>query len=111
MITETVQDHLHNCPDLRRAKLYITADDFGITQKVLYNMLKAEGTSYVDLLDAERKRRCEILMSSAPKVSQSDIASTLGYGSPDSVTRAFKRWFGMPLQDYRVVARYQLGAV
>ena len=68
------------------------ARDLGCSRQTLYRRLKAEGTTYEQLLDGLRKRLALRYMREGLPVK--DAAYRLGFSDPAAFSRAFKRWTG-----------------
>ncbi|HEX8240069.1 MAG TPA: AraC family transcriptional regulator [Allosphingosinicella sp.] len=75
------------------------ARDLGYSRQTLYRRLKAEGTTYEQLLDGLRKRLGTRFMSEG--LSVKDAAYRLGFSDPAAFSRAFKRWTGTSPSDMR----------
>jgi AraC-like DNA-binding protein len=63
----------------------------GMSQRSLQRQLHAEGSSFREVLDAQRR---ELALSCVhrPRVSLGELSQSLGYGHQSSLTRAFRRW-------------------
>lgn len=76
------------------------ADELGLTPSSLHRRLKAEGTSFLRLLD---ETRCSLthryLMESSLKLT--DIAARVGYSELSAFSRAARRWFGTSPRSFR----------
>lgn len=70
-----------------------TAARCGVSPRTLMRRLKAEGTSYGDLLDDLRRRRAHWLLSRTARPIE-DIAAELGYADASNFSRTVRRWFG-----------------
>lgn len=75
------------------------ARDLGCSRQTLYRRLKAEGTSYAQLLDGLRKRLA--LRYLRDGLSVKDAGYRLGFSDPAAFSRAFKRWTGRSPSDLR----------
>lgn len=76
------------------------SEELGITPSSLHRKLKAEGTSFLSLLDDTR--RClahRYLMESSLKLT--DIAARVGYSELSAFSRAARRWFGTSPRSFR----------
>jgi AraC-like DNA-binding protein len=76
------------------------AVELGLTPSSLHRRLKAEGTSFLRLLDDTR--RClahRYLMESSLKLT--DIAARVGYSELSAFSRAARRWFGTSPRSFR----------
>jgi len=85
-------------PDL---SLDYLSEKFGISGKYLSRLFKEEfGLKFVDfLIDLRIKEALRLLTETSDSVQ--DIAERLGYSSPISFARTFKKIVGMPPNDYR----------
>lgn len=63
---------------------------FALSPRTLQRRLKAEGTSFVRLLDEERKKRAQQLIAST---SLSELSNLLGFNDQSAFNKAFRRWF------------------
>ncbi len=71
-----------------------------LTDRTLQRRLRAESTSYQQLLD---EVRCELARKylAQDKLPLSAMADLLGFGDQSNFFRACKRWFGVPPGEYR----------
>jgi AraC-like DNA-binding protein len=83
-----------------------TAEAAGMSVRSLQRRLLAEGYTYSGLVDEVRFSLAVSLMKD-PDRKMIDIALDLGYESPGSFTRAFRRWSGFSPQEF---CRLSLGA-
>lgn len=88
-------EHRHGFPTLPT-----TARLLQMTPRTLHRRLKAEGTSYRDILD-ELRHRMAIDHLKAGRSSVEEIAYMLGYADSANFRRAFKRWTGRPPSSHR----------
>ena len=65
----------------------------GTSRQTLYRRLKAEGTSYEQVLD-ELRHRVALPYLDGRKVSVNETADQVGCSEPAAFSRAFKRWTG-----------------
>jgi AraC-like DNA-binding protein len=91
LLTEKVNHILIAKADLDNCGLIRTASALNMTARTLQRHLKREHTSFVSLLEAERKRRVHWYIGKYPL---SIIAIKLGFNDQSSFNRAFKRWYG-----------------
>jgi AraC-like DNA-binding protein len=70
------------------------ADMFAIHRVTLHRYLRDQGTTFEQLLD-ESRRALAARMLEQTDLPVGEIATALGYGSPGSFVRAFKRWHGV----------------
>jgi len=96
--TETIQHYLSAVP-LENATLAATAEALSVRQNDMCRMLRNEGTTYSALRDAERKRRCDALIVQR-KPYAGIVARATGY-SISSVERAWYRWYGVGLFEFK----------
>ncbi len=80
-----------------------------LTDRTLQRRLRAEGTSYQQLLD---EARCELARKylAQVKLPLSAMADLLGFGDQSNFFRACKRWFGVPPGEYRKALGLHTGA-
>ena len=71
------------------------AEHHGLSARTLMRYLKAEGSHYQALLDAELSRQAAAHLMS-PRHTVESVALALGYQDVTAFRRAFHRWFGMP---------------
>lgn len=69
------------------------ADQLHVSSRTLKRRLAELGTSYSDILDAERKRRAVTLLRTTT-LTIDEIAERLGYSDVANFGRAFRRWTG-----------------
>jgi AraC-like DNA-binding protein len=69
------------------------ARDLGFSRQTLYRRLKAEGTTFEQLLDALRHRLALRFIRDEGATVKS-AAYRLGFSDPAAFSRAFKRWTG-----------------
>ena len=62
-----------------------------VSVRGLQRALGDHGTSFRDVLDAERRRLAELLLAS-PRTQVAEVATALGFAEIASFSRAFKRW-------------------
>lgn len=76
------------------------AAKLGFSRQTLFRRLRAEETSYEDVLDALRHRMAELYLRSG-KTSVNETAYLVGFSDPASFSRAFKRWTGKTPSEVR----------
>jgi AraC-like DNA-binding protein len=82
------------------------ADALSIHRRTLNRRLKAEGTTFQQVLDRVRfEVACQLLATS--DVALDDIAATLGYAGVSPFMRTFRRWSGTTPGRWRHRARRQ----
>ncbi|MDI1479569.1 AraC family transcriptional regulator [Polyangium sp. y55x31] len=81
------------------ASLASAAAAFGMSARTLQRRLRAEGTSFEDLVDGVRRARAMAYLDA--RVSIAEVAYLLGYAEPSVFHRAFKRWTGMSPEAWR----------
>jgi AraC-like DNA-binding protein len=69
------------------------AKALAVSPRTLKRRLAAEGTSYSELLEAERKTRAEHLLKHTTR-SVKEIAAALGYADTAAFSHAYTRWTG-----------------
>jgi len=82
------------------ASLEEVAQHLAMAPRSLRRRLDEEGTSFRDLVEAERKQAAlQLLEGTEMKIDE--MALQLGYGDTASFARAFRRWFGRAPGEYR----------
>jgi len=72
----------------------------GYSRQTLYRRLKAEGTTFEDVLNGLR-RRLALRLIRNEGLPVKEAAWRLGYSDPAAFSRAFKRWTGASPRDLR----------
>ncbi|MDM1310256.1 AraC family transcriptional regulator ligand-binding domain-containing protein [Acinetobacter indicus] len=86
-------------------KLDELAVELCMSSRTLQRQLSELGTSFKQLLNMERIKRCELLLPQ--KLSLTEIASQLGYSDQSALARAYKAHCGQTLTERRRVLRQQ----
>jgi AraC-like DNA-binding protein len=68
------------------------AKELGMSRRTLVRKLAAAGTSYRTLLDADLRRRAEVMLE-RKTMTRAEMAEALGFQDPTSFSRACRRWF------------------
>ena len=90
-VTDQVLALLHQSQG--QASLDAVADRLHMSPRTLIRKLKAEGTSFQELLDDVRRELAAwYLLETSLPVER--IAEKLGYQDPSNFSRTFQRWFG-----------------
>ena len=76
------------------------ARELGMSRQTLYRRLKAEGTTFEELLDAKR-RQLAVRYLGLDRTSVKAAAYKLGFSDPAAFSRAFKRWTGISPSRFR----------
>lgn len=82
------------------ASIENVAQHLAVAPRSLRRKLEAEGTSFRDIVEAER-RQLAVQLLQGTQMKLDEIALQLGYGDTASFTRAFRRWFGQAPGEYR----------
>lgn len=69
------------------------ASELGMSRQTLYRRLKAEGTTFEELLQAKR-RQLAVRYLGIDRLPVKATAYRLGFSDPAAFSRAFKRWTG-----------------
>lgn len=85
------------------ASIEAVAQHVAMAPRSLRRKLEDEGTSFRDIVDAERQQLAVQLLQGT-RMKLDEIALQLGYGDTASFTRAFRRWFGQAPGEYRKLA-------
>ena len=101
---ERFSDHVRDCltHDLMRqgARADVVAGLLGVSVSTLQRRLRTENTTFKKLVD-----ECAMTLAAAwmrqDHISVSAMARRLGYSETACLTRAFRRWYGVPPRAYR----------
>ncbi|MBO9489716.1 AraC family transcriptional regulator [Endozoicomonas sp. G2_1] len=96
-LTERIQTLLISKVELFDCQIHDIAQLFHISVRQLQRKLKAEGTSFVKLVDQERQRRAQQLIG---RESIGTIASKCGFSEQSSFNKAFARWYQCSPSEY-----------
>lgn len=88
-VRRLLQNSLHKGEPLRED----IAAALAMSERTLQRRLAAEGVSYAELLDAERREAAERFLSIG-RLSPTEMSYRLGFSEPSNFYRACKRWFG-----------------
>ncbi|SFM34912.1 AraC family transcriptional regulator [Marinobacter zhejiangensis] len=80
------------------------AHELGVSPSSLKRKLKQEQTSYQEICDDLRYKQARRMLT-AKRLAIGEIAHQLGFSSPASFSRSFKRWSGMAPHDYAIQAK------
>jgi len=76
------------------------AENLAISTRTLRRMLTAQGLSFSELLDRERRDKATFLLQTS-RIPLEEVAERLGYSTLSNFVRAFHRWTGMTPAAYR----------
>ncbi|MEP5764694.1 MAG: helix-turn-helix domain-containing protein [Halieaceae bacterium] len=96
--------HLLLLADLDQVHAADIASNLYVSPSTLRRHLRAEGTSYQELLDQVRRYRCQKVLARRWLPGKS-IAGELGFSQANSFYRAFGRWTGMSYTQYKRLVR------
>lgn len=83
-----------------RLNVDIIAEKMNMNRRTLARKLKAENTSFQELLEKTRKDLASDYLQQQT-LSINDIAFMLGFSESSAFSRAFKQWFGNNPQEHR----------
>lgn len=89
---------LSACPNF--PSLSQCAEHFHVTERSLHRRLKADGTSYQQLLDTVRQEVAFRHLTNN-RLTVQEIAYLTGFSDPANFRKAFKRWTGLSPKAYR----------
>lgn len=69
------------------------AEKLGVAPRTLRRQLSTFGTSFSEVLNRERRKKAEMLLSTGT-IKLSQLASHLGYANQSAFSRAFREWAG-----------------
>jgi len=97
---DRLRAYLINHPNPGRTDLAEVAQEFGVSVRSLRRRLTEAGTSYRTLFqDTQRQRACMLL--SNPGLTVKAVACSVGYDDTSAFRRAFRRWTGLSVWEYR----------
>jgi AraC-like DNA-binding protein len=76
------------------------AKKMNMSVRTLKRKLEADGTTYSELLDEQRRAKAMLLLR-RPDLAVEEIAARLGYSDAANFTRAFRRWTGTTPKAFR----------
>lgn len=76
------------------------AQVLALSTRGLRRKLDAEGTSFRQIVEEERRQLAEQLLANS-QMTLDEMAVHLGYSDTASFTRAFRRWLGVSPGEYR----------
>ncbi len=85
---------------LKTVSLEAVAYNFNTTARALQRKLKEEGSCYLQIVDAVRKKLALNYLDNE-HFTLKDISHMLGYTEPSAFLRAFKRWTGLSPTAYK----------
>jgi AraC-like DNA-binding protein len=80
------------------------AKQMHMSVRTLKRKLEADGTSYSELLDEQRRGKAMLLLR-RDDLAIEEIADRLGYSDAANFTRAFRRWTGTTPKAFRASGR------
>ncbi len=89
-VANVVRDHM---VERHRSMLTFAARELGVSTRSLQRRLAEEGTTFLQLVDDTRAKLAKEALSQTTH-SVGEIAFTLGFTSPSTFVRAFRRWTG-----------------
>jgi AraC-like DNA-binding protein len=81
------------------AQMGSVAGRLALSERALRRQLSALGTSFRDLLDSVRREKALREMNASTCAEQ--LGKELGFAQAPAFYRAFRRWSGVPLRQYR----------
>ena len=91
--SERVRAILMELLPIVRTTVNEVAHELAVSSRTLHRQLKAEDTSFQQILDATREELATHYLRN-PDLSATEIAFLLGYGETSSFYRAFRNWTG-----------------
>lgn len=101
---KAVAEYLTRAPDLLVVDQSSVAAALNTDRRTLLRALRFEHASVRGLIDQERQRRCMATLQANKHTCARRLAQRCGYSTMDSMYRAFKRWTGLTLKQYRSAA-------
>ncbi|AOJ81251.1 MULTISPECIES: AraC family transcriptional regulator [Burkholderia] len=78
----------------------VLAAEFGVSVRTLRRRLADEGTDYEAVVDEVRETLAEELLVTTT-LTVAEVSERLGYSEPSAFARAFRRWKGVPPNEFR----------
>jgi AraC-like DNA-binding protein len=107
-IPERVSKFLASCTSTKRPDMAEIAAHLGMLERTLRRRLASQGVRFRELSDDARRTRA-LSIALDPTQSPADMADTLGFSKVTAFCRAFKRWTGLTVSEYRAVHRRDTG--
>jgi AraC-like DNA-binding protein len=101
-IPERVSDFLASCRSSKPPDMAEIAAHLGMLERTLRRRLAAQGVRFRQLSDEARRTRA-LAIALDRMHSPADMADTLGFSKVTAFCRAFKRWTGLTLSEYRAL--------
>ncbi|MEF9995310.1 MAG: AraC family transcriptional regulator ligand-binding domain-containing protein [Burkholderiaceae bacterium] len=92
-ISSRVRRQFHDGMHKGEPRREVIAARLAMSERTLQRRLAAEGTSYAELLDSERREAAQRLLAIG-RLSPTEMSYRLGFSDPSNFYRACKRWFG-----------------
>ena len=89
----------------RAPRLKQMAAETGVSPRTITRLLAAQGTSFHEIVEQERRFRAATLIND-PSLSLETVATSLGFTDMSSFGRSFRSWFGQPPGRFRKGERY-----
>jgi AraC-like DNA-binding protein len=83
------------------AGMDMIAGKLGLSRQTLFRKLKAEGTTFENVLD-ELRHTLALNYLNGKKVSVNETAYLVAFSDPAAFSRAFKRWTGFSPRTMRI---------
>lgn len=99
-VSQRVRAQLLNDLPSGEPALEALASRLKLSERTLRRRLAAEGQTYTGLLD-ELRRGLALRYMQVPDMDAERMAFLLGFAEPSSLRRAFRRWTGRSLAEYR----------
>lgn len=96
-ISRQIRELLLLQPGLQRAQV---AEKLSISARHLNRKLAEEGLSFKDLSE-QMKKSCAIELVQQNNLTQAGLAEHLGYADESAFAKAFRRWTGMGIREFR----------
>jgi AraC-like DNA-binding protein len=88
----------------RPAEIGAVARQFGMHPRTLQRRLEAEGLTFGDIVDEERRKRAHRLLTTTD-LSLGQVSGMVGFAEQSALSRAARRWWGSSARQVRVEAQ------
>lgn len=93
-IISRVENEILNVTRNQKPTIKVIANNLGLTDRTLKRHLKAQSTTYSEIVERVKRNMCDELLDEG--VALAEIAHSLWYSDQAAFTHAYKKWHGVP---------------